>query len=191
MAAAQTSAGTKSSGRSMSGARPVSVMNLISAHISVAVFHLPVRRLSDDVQRAVDRDGQARAARVPQKFFRHELGLHVADAKTVGVRQRRVLGYLAHAHDAEAREHRGAGDVMDRDATDQAGQPDHLAGARHVGGPQFLVRIDEVHDRARVIDDVNAPRELTELAGGQAEARCRARSPGSGTTRPPGSPGSP
>ena len=45
MAAAQMSAGTKSSGRSMSGARPVSVMNLIRAHISVAVFHTPVRRL--------------------------------------------------------------------------------------------------------------------------------------------------
>ena len=37
MAAAQTSAGTKSSGSAMSGASPVSVTNLISAHISVAV----------------------------------------------------------------------------------------------------------------------------------------------------------
>ena len=45
MAAAQVSAGTKSSGRSMPGARPVSVMNLISAHISVEVFQAPVRRL--------------------------------------------------------------------------------------------------------------------------------------------------
>jgi hypothetical protein len=45
MAAAQVSAATKSSGRSMSGTKPVSVMNLISAHISVAVFHRPVRTL--------------------------------------------------------------------------------------------------------------------------------------------------
>ena len=45
MAAAQTSAGTKSSGRSMAGASPVSVMNLISAHISVEVLHAPVPML--------------------------------------------------------------------------------------------------------------------------------------------------
>ena len=45
MAAAQTSAATKSSGRSMSGARPVSAMNLISAAISVEVLHAPVRTL--------------------------------------------------------------------------------------------------------------------------------------------------
>jgi hypothetical protein len=45
IAAAQTSAGTKSSGSAISGAKPVSVMNLISAHISVAVLRAPVRRL--------------------------------------------------------------------------------------------------------------------------------------------------
>jgi hypothetical protein len=45
MAAAHRSAGTKSSGRSMPGARPVSVMNLISADSSVALFQAPVRRL--------------------------------------------------------------------------------------------------------------------------------------------------
>lgn len=45
IAAAQMSAGTKSSGSAMSGARPVSVMNLISAHISVAVLTAPVRWL--------------------------------------------------------------------------------------------------------------------------------------------------
>jgi len=128
----------------------------------------------DDVQRAVDRDGQARAPGVPEEFFRHELGLHVADAEAVSVRQGRTLGRLAYARDAEAREHGGGGYEVDRDAPVAAGQPDHLTGARHVGGPQFLVRVDEVHGRADVIDDVGAPGELAEFAGGKAEAGAQA-----------------
>ena len=43
MAAAQISAGTKSSGRPISGEWPLSVMNLITAHISVGVLQAPVR----------------------------------------------------------------------------------------------------------------------------------------------------
>ena len=88
----------------------------------------------------------------------------------VGVREGRVLGHLAHAHHAEAREHRGAGDVVDGNDPGHGGQPDHLPDARDVGGSQFLVRVDEIHRSARVIDDVDAPREPVEFAQGQAEA---------------------
>ena len=69
------------------------------------------------------------------------------------------------------------------------GQPDHLAGARHVGGPQLLVRVDEVHQRARMVDDVDVAGEVAEPRVGKSEPGW-ARSPGSGTTRPSGGAGS-
>ena len=156
IAAAQTSAGTKSSGRSMSGARPVSVDEPDQrAHLGRGAPRAGVDA-ADDVKRPVDRHRQARPGRVPQQLFRHVLGLDVAHAQPLGVAERRLLGHLADARDAEAREHGGGGDVVHGYAPVPARQPDHLPGAGHVGGPQLLVRVDEVHQRARVVDHVDA-----------------------------------
>ncbi len=60
---------------------------------------------------------------------------------------------------------------MHGDGTGFPGQPDYLAGAGHVGRPQGLVGVDEVHQRTDVVDDVDVPRELAEHLGRQAEPR--------------------
>src|SRR6266700_5905989 len=81
----------------------------------------------------------------------------------------RLLRHRAGARHAHTCQNGGGGDVVQWNAPVEAGQANHLAGARHVGGPQLLVRVGEVHLSARVIDDVNAAGEVTEYPVDKAE----------------------
>ncbi len=120
---------------------------------------------ADYVQRPVDGDRQARAARRPQELLCHVFCLDIPHAQQIGVRQRGLLGHLPGTRQAEAREDRGGGHIVHRYAPVEAGQSDHLAGARHVGGPQLLIGIDEVHLCARMVDNVDAAGQVTECRG--------------------------
>jgi hypothetical protein len=71
---------------------------------------------ADDVQRPVDRDREARAARVPQQFLGDVLGLDVAHPQLLGVPEGRLLGYLVNALHAEAGQHGRGRHVVHGDA---------------------------------------------------------------------------
>src|SRR6266567_3317315 len=78
--------------------------------------------ISDNVQGPVDGHRQARAPGVPEKFLGHELSLYVAHAKVIGISQRRVLGYFAHPHGAEACEHGRGGYIVNRYSAVKTGE---------------------------------------------------------------------
>ena len=62
---------------------------------------------------------------------------------------------------------------MNRDAAVKAGQPDQFPRAGHVSRPQLLIRIDEIHQRARMVNDVDGARQLAEDVRRQAKRRRR------------------